>query len=203
MFDSHKLLCENDKRMSGRWYDANFDAGLVQQRACCASLCWHFNQTNPSDDARLQALREQLLPHCANSVTIVPPLQADYGDNCFIGEHTFINLGAYFMDGAPITIGSWCFIGPHCGFYTARHPLLAQERNQGLERAEPITLGNNIWVGGNVIFLPGVSVGSGSVIGAGSVVTKDIPPNCIAFGNPCRVQRTITQEDSIYFSKDK
>ena len=101
------------------------------------------------------------------------------------------------MDGAPITIGAHCFIGPNCGIYTASHPLTAEQRNQGLERALPITIGDNVWIGGNVTILPGVTIGSACVIGAGSVVTHDIPAGMIAVGNPCRVLRPITPEDRI------
>ncbi len=101
------------------------------------------------------------------------------------------------MDGAPITVGSFCFIGPNCGLYTASHPLNASQRNQGYEKASPITIGKNVWIGGDVIILPGVTIGDGSVIGAKSVVTKDIPPGVLAVGNPCRVLRSITEEDMI------
>ena len=102
------------------------------------------------------------------------------------------------MDCAPITIGSHCFIGPNCGMYTAIHPLLASERNQGLEKAEPITIGDNVWIGADVKILPGVTIGSDTVIGAGSVVTRDIPSHVVAIGNPCHVLREITEKDSIY-----
>ena len=101
------------------------------------------------------------------------------------------------MDGAPITLGRNCFLGPSCGLYTANHPLNAVQRAQGLERALPITLGDDVWLGGNVVILPGVTIGSGSVIGAGSVVTHDIPPGVVAAGNPCRVLRPITEADRV------
>ena len=101
------------------------------------------------------------------------------------------------MDCAPITIGKHCFIGPNCGMYTAIHPIVAKERNQGLEMAKPITIKDNVWIGGDVTILPGVTIGEGSVIGAKSLVTKDIPANVIAVGNPCRIVRPITDEDLI------
>lgn len=106
------------------------------------------------------------------------------------------------MDCAKITIGQHCFIGPGCGMYTAIHPILPQERNSGMERCKPITLGDNVWLGGDVTILPGVTIGSNTVIGAGSVVVKDIPSGVVAVGNPCKVVRPITEEDSIYFHKD-
>ncbi len=108
-----------------------------------------------------------------------------------------VNHNAYLMDGAKICIGSHCFIGPNCGMYTANHPLLASERNRGLEKASPIIIEDDVWIGADVTILPGVRIGKGSVIGAKSVVTKDIPSNVIAAGNPCQILRAITEEDSI------
>lgn len=107
-----------------------------------------------------------------------------------------LNHNAYLMDGAPITIGKHCFIGPNCGMYTANHPLVAEERNQGLEQARPITIGDNVWIGADVTILPGVTIGEGSVIGAKSVVTA-IFPQCHCLGNPCRVLRAITEADRV------
>jgi len=97
------------------------------------------------------------------------------------------------LDAAPVTFGDHVFVGPHCGFYTAGHPLDAQQRRQGLEYARPITIGNDVWIGGHVAVLPGVTIGDGAVIGAGSVVVHDIPPHVVAVGNPCRVVRDLTQ----------
>ncbi|MDD5869530.1 MAG: DapH/DapD/GlmU-related protein, partial [Succinatimonas sp.] len=97
------------------------------------------------------------------------------------------------------TIGKWCFFGPNCALYCSIHPIIATERNTGLEKAKPITIGDNVWFGGNVTVLPGVTIGSNSVIGAGSVVTHDIPSGVVAVGNPCKVLREITEKDSIKF----
>lgn len=181
----------------GSWYDANYDKELLAERAKADELCFLLNKTNPKETEDRERIIKELLPHAGRSIVIVSPFYADFGDNCFIGDFTFINRGAYLMDCAPVTIGTHCFIGPNCGMYTAIHPLLARERNKGLEKAEPITIGDNVWIGGNVTILPGVTIGECSVIGAGSVVTKDIPARVIAFGNPCRVSREITEQDSI------
>ena len=113
------------------------------------------------------------------------------------GDGSFLNHGAYLMDGAAITIGKRCFLGPNCGLYTASHPLDPAQRALGLERALPITLEDDVWLGGHVVILQGVTVGAGSVIGAGSVVTRDIPPGVVAAGNPCRVLRPIAEADRI------
>ena len=190
-------MTEKEKMQKGMWYDANFDKELLAERIEADGLCYEFNHTHPKEAEKRAKILDKLLPNKGENVSILAPFIADYGKNCFIGEGTFINYGAYLMDGAPITIGKSCFIGPNCGMYTATHPLLAEERNRGLEKAKPITIGDNVWLGGDVTILPGVTIGEGSVIGAKSLVNKDIPPNVVAVGNPCRVIRAITEEDRI------
>ena len=190
-------MTEREKLEKGLWYDANYDAELLEERLQAEDLCFAFNQTRPKESERKEEILKQLLPHKGEHVTILSPFYTDYGYNCRIGEETFLNHNAYLMDGAPITIGKHCFIGPNCGMYTANHPLGAEERNQGLVQARPITIGDNVWIGADVTILPGVTIGEGSVIGAKSVVTKDIPPNVIALGNPCRVLRAITEADRV------
>ena len=190
-------MTEREKLEKGLWYDANYDTELLEERANAEELYFYFNHTNPKDAAKKEEILKQLLPHKGENITILSPFYTDYGYNCFIGNETFINHNAYLMDCAPITIGKHCFIGPNCGMYTAIHPIVAKERNQGLEMAKPITIKDNVWIGGDVTILPGVTIGEGSVIGAKSLVTKDIPANVIAVGNPCRVVRPITDEDLI------
>ena len=170
-------------------------------RTKAEELYTEFNQTRPSEKAKRAELLRQLLPHMEEHVVILPHLYVDYGYHCFIGAGTYINHGAYLMDCAKITLGRHCFIGPNCGMYTAIHPMLPEERNSGLETTAPITLGNNVWLGGDVTILPGVTIGSNTVIGAGSVVTKDIPSGVVAVGNPCKVLRPITEKDSIRYQK--
>lgn len=191
-------MTEREKLEHGFWYDANYDKELLEQRTEAEALCFSLNQTNPKETEKREDIIKKLLPHKEADITILSPFCTDYGYNCFIGEFTFINHNAYLMDCAPIKIGSHCFIGPNCGMYTAIHPFLANERNKGLEKARPITVGDNVWIGADVTILPGVTIGANSVIGAKSVVTKDIPNNVIALGNPCRVLREITKQDSIW-----
>lgn len=190
-------MTEYEKLEKGFWYDANNDKELLEKRIQAEELCFEFNNTHPKDTKRREDILKSLLPHKGKNITILSSFYVDYGYNCFIGDHTFINHNAYLMDCALIKIGTYCFIGPNCGMYTAIHPLVAEERNKGLEKAKPITLGDNIWIGGDVTILPGVTIGSGSVIGAKSLVSKDIPKNVIAVGNPCRVIRQVTDSDRI------
>lgn len=186
------------KRMEkGLWYDANFDPELLELRENAEELCFRFNHTSPRNAEERENILSQLFPNRGRDTVILAPLYADYGVKTSIGDGAFINHNAYFMDGGTITIGAHCFIGPNCGIYTAKHPLLAEERNRGLEKALPIVIGNNVWLGGDVKIMPGVTIGESSVIGAGSIVTKDIPAGVIAVGNPCRVVRPITESDRI------
>lgn len=196
-------MTEKEKMKQGLWYDANFDKELLEQRLAAEDLCYELNSTRPKDMEKREKLLQELIPDLGENCTILSPFAADYGCYCHIGHDSFINHNAYLMDGGGITIGHHCFIGPNCGMYTAIHPLLAKERNAGLERALPITIGDNCWIGGDVTILPGVTIGSNTVIGAKSVVTKDIPDHVIAVGNPCRVMRSITDNDSISQEEQK
>lgn len=190
-------MTEREKLDLGMWYDANFDEELLNARDEAEKLYFAFNQTSPEEPEKRRELLHKLIPDLADDAVILSPFYTDYGYNCSIGEGSFLNHGAYLMDGAKITIGKHVFIGPNCGMYTASHPFLAKERNKGLEKAEPITIGDDVWLGASVTILPGVTIGSNTVIGAGSVVTKDIPEGVIAMGCPCKVVRPITEEDSI------
>ena len=194
-------MTEAEKMRQGLWYDANFDQELLDRRLRAEDLCYELNQTRPGDLERRAAILRTLIPELGENCSILSPFFADYGCYCRIGPGTFLNHNAYLMDGGGITIGAQGFIGPNCGMYTAVHPTLAQERNAGLERALPITIGDNCWIGADVTILPGVTIGPHAVIGGGSVVTRDIPGHVTAAGNPCRVLRPITEEDSIYLFK--
>lgn len=194
-------MTEKERMQRGMWYDANNNPDLLAQRNGADAICHELNATPPQQPERRQELLAKLMPGSSTDIEVLLPIQVDYGFNCTIGEGTFINHGAYFMDCAPITLGKHCFIGPSCNLYTAVHPLLASQRNQGIERALPITIGDNVWFGGNVTVLPGVNIGHDTVIGAGSVVTRDIPAGVVAVGNPCRVLREITEADKVDFTE--
>lgn len=190
-------MTEKEKMKLKLWYDANYDKELLELRLIAEDLCFELNNTRPKDTEKRDEILRKLIPDLGENCTILSPFVTDYGYYSRIGHDTFINHNAYLMDGGGITIGHHCFIGPNCGMYTAVHPLIAEERNAGLEQALPITIGDNCWIGADVTILPGVTIGSNVVIGAKSVVTKDIPDNVVAVGNPCRVMRSITEKDRI------
>lgn len=181
---------EREKMLLGKWYDAT-DQELVKQRLNAKDLCFELNQIKPSNLEKRNSIINKLLGYQPDNLELLSPFTCDYGNNIVLGKNVFINSNCYFMDGAKITVGDNVFIGPSCGFYTANHPLDYQTRNQGIEQALPILIGNNVWLGGNVIVLPGVKIGDGCVIGAGSVVTKDIEANSVATGVPCKVIKKI------------
>lgn len=190
-------MTEKEKMEANMWYDANYDKELLELRVKAEDLCFELNNVRPSETEKRSGILKELFPNMEENCVVLSPIYTDYGFYTKIGHDTFINHNAYLMDGCGITIGSHCFIGPNCSMYTAIHATVAQERNQGLERALPIAIGDNCWLGGDVTVLPGVTIGNNTIIGAGSVVTKDIPANVVAAGNPCRVLRPITDDDRI------
>ena len=168
---------------------------LLKEREAAKELCYDFNQLRPSETEQQTELLKKLFGKTKGSFTVMAPFWCDYGYNIEIGKNFFANHNTVILDCAKVTFGDDVFVAPNCGFYTAGHPIDADRRNQGLEYAYPITVGDNVWIGAGVHVLPGVTIGSNVVIGAGSLVNKDIPDNCGAVGNPCRVIRAITQED--------
>ena len=179
-------MTEKEKMKAGLWYDANNDQELIDQRLICQDLCFALNQLKPSDEKRNEVIKN-ILGYFPDDLVLLSPFTADYGKNIFV------NINNYFMDGATIKIGDNVFIGPSCGFYTANHPLDYTNRNQGLEKALPIKVGDNCWFGANVSVMPGVTIGAGCVIAAGAVVTKDMPANSLIAGVPAKVIKTIEQ----------
>lgn len=190
------MTTEKEKMLAGKIYDANYDQELIDARADAKELCYDFNHARPSEEAKRQGIIRQLLGKTGKEFEITGPFYCDYGFNIEIGENFYANHNLVILDGAKVTFGDNVFVAPDCGFYTAGHPLDADRRNKGLEYAKPITVGNNVWFGGGVKVMPGVTIGDGAVIGGGSVVTKDIPANMIAVGNPCKPIREITEADA-------
>lgn len=189
------IMTEKEKMTNQMLYDANYDKQLIKEREYAKDLCFDFNNTRPSDTEKQQLILKKLIGKTNGSFCITAPFWCDYGYNIELGENFYANHNLVILDGAKVIFGDNVFIAPNCGFHTAGHPIDLERRNNGLEYAYPITVGNNVWIGAGVNVLPGVKIGSNVVIGSGSVVTKDIPDNCVAVGNPCKVIRKITEED--------
>ena len=185
------MQSEKEKCRLGLLYDANNDAELIAERTACKDLCHQYNALRPSEMEQRQALLRRLLGKTGNDFLIEQPFYCDYGYNIEVGEHFYANVNCVVLDEAKVTFGDNVFVAPGCGFYTAGHPLDVEQRNRGLEYARPITIGNNVWIGAQVCVLPGVTIGDNCVIGAGSVVNKDIPSGSLAVGNPCKVVRKL------------
>lgn len=194
-------MTEKEKCAKGLLYNANYDKELIELRIRCKDLCYELNQLVPSDIDGQREIVPKIVASIGKDFFITAPFQCDYGYNTFIGDNFYSNHNLVILDCAKVTIGNYVFIAPNCCISTAGHPIDFETRNTGLEFAYPITIEDNVWIGANVTILPGVTIGKNSVIGAGSVITKDIPPNCIAVGNPCRVLREITEEDKIKYNK--
>jgi len=183
-------MSEREKMISGAVYEP-FCEELERDRNRAKELCMKYNSLLPNQKEEKQKLLKELLGNAGQDSVIEPDFFCDYGYNIELNGFVYINHNSVFLDCAKIKIGADTFIGPNCGLYTAIHPINAEERILGKESAKPITIGKKVWLGGNVVILPGVSIGDGAVIGAGAVVTKDIPENVVAVGNPCKVIKTI------------
>ena len=188
-------MTEKEKAAKGLLYDANFDKEILGERVHAKSLTFEYNQTSPNQEKERKVILEKLLAKCPNNIIIEPPFYCDYGYNIEIGEQFFSNMNFVILDGAKVTIGKNVFIAPNVAIYTAGHPISVHQRIAGLEYAYPVTIGDNVWIGGNVVILPGVTIGKNCVIGGGSIVTKDIPENTVAVGNPCKVLRVLTADE--------
>ena len=186
---------EIEKMRAGIWYDANYDEELVRARRIAQDKYFEYNQIKPSDDEKRQEVLAEILGYTPDRVDVGQPFYCDYGTNIEFGSNVHVNLSCYFMDGAKIKIGSNCFIGPFTGFYTAAHAMAPEPRNQGLEQARPITVGDNCWFGANVSVMPGITIGENCVISAGAVITKDMPANSVIVGVPARVLREVNEND--------
>ena len=189
------MKTEKEKAAEGLLYNANHDSELQDEMKRAKCVLFKYNQLPPDQEEEKDRILTSFLGKKGKNTVILSPFQCDYGYNIEIGENFYANMNCVILDEAKVTFGDNVFIAPSCGFYTAGHPLDVEQRNRGLEYARPIRVGNNVWIGAQVCILPGVTIGDNTVIGAGSVVNRDIPANVIAAGNPCRVIREITEED--------
>lgn len=183
------MATQKERMLAGQPYQAD-DPELQADLERAENLTVAFNATPVNTESRRKALAE-LLGSVGEGAYVRPPLAVDYGYRITLGAHTFVGTGAIMLDVAPITIGEHAQIGPGVQLLTPTHPLDPIQRKQGWEGAEPITIGDNVWLGGGAIVCPGVSIGADSVVGAGSVVAKDLPQGVVAVGNPARVVKTL------------
>ena len=179
--------------LAGELYNAA-DAVLTEERKHARTLTKQINETSPGGLSLRNFLLTELLGKIGKNLVIEPPFYCDYGYNISTGDNVFFNFNCVILDVMPVTIGEGTLFGPNVQIYTATHPLNWQERAAGLESGKPVVIGENVWIGGSVVICPGVNIGNRSVIGAGSVVTSNIPEDVFAAGNPCRVIRSLLTE---------
>lgn len=195
------MKTEKEKAAEGLLYNANYDEILQAEMKATRGIVFEYNNLSPLQDEEREKILGSLLGKKGKNVTIISPFYCDYGYNIEVGDNFFANTNFVVLDGAKVKIGNNVFIAPNVGIYTAGHPLDAEQRNEGLEYAFPVTIEDDVWIGGHVCIMPGVTIGKGTVVGAGSVVTKDLPANSLAVGNPCRVLREITEADRNKYKK--
>ena len=177
------------------------DEKVMEEQAKCRKILQKLNFMDRSDFSGIAEVVKELLGDV--NAFINPPFYCDYGSKIKVGKNFFANYNCTIIDVAPVTIGDNCFLAPNVAIYTAGHPIYPFTRNSAYEYGKEITIGDNVWIGGNSVICPGVSIGSNVVIGAGSVVTKDIPSWCVAVGNPCKVIKKITKQDQRKLFKDE
>lgn len=186
---------EWERMLGGELYDPS-DPELAVARLRSQRLCRQYNGMDPADILERQALLRDLFALFGERSEVVAPFHCDYGCHIQVGSAVFLNFGCVILDCAKVTLGDRTLIGPSVQIYAATHPLEASIRGEGRELALPVTIGADVWIGGGAILCPGITIGDGTTIGAGSVVTRDIPPRVFAAGNPCRVIRQITKEET-------
>ena len=187
-------MTEKERMLQGKPYKG-FSEQLLEERQYAKELVFDVNALRPSDLEKRHEILQRLLGIVGDNFFIEPPFRCDYGYNIQVGRNFYANYNCTILDCAKVTIGDNVLFGPNVSLFTAGHPLHFEPRNAGLEHAFPITIGHNVWIGGGVIINPGITIGDNVVVGSGSVVTKDLPANSVAVGNPCKVIREITDED--------
>ncbi len=184
------MKTEKDKMLSGELYNP-LDKQLTEERLKARLLIKQLNDSREDETAERNRILKELIPFAGIDLWLQPPFYCDYGSNIKIGDKVFFNFNCVVLDVAQVTIGSRTMFGPNVQIYTATHPINYVERSSGVEYAKPIFIGDDVWIGGSAVICPGVTIGDRTVIGAGSVVTKDIPADVFAAGNPCKVIRKL------------
>lgn len=185
---------EKEKMLNGELYDAN-DPKLVAERERARELTKQYNQTTSDDREERRGLLEELLGSLGDECHVEPPFRCDYGYNLYVGENFYANFDCVILDVCRVDIGQNCMIGPGVHIYTATHPLDANERIKGPEYGKPVTVGDNVWIGGRAVLNPGVTVGDNAVIASGAVVTENVPADVVVRGNPATVVKELEPEE--------
>lgn len=184
---------EKDRMISGEFYEP-CDPALAADHARAQLLLERFNGTRHPEHAHRRTLLEELFGEYGAGAEIKPPLRCDYGWTVKIGDGAFLNTGCVLLDAGPITIGAMCRLGPGVKILTASHPISPARRREGLEFARPVTMGENVWVGADAVICPGVTIAQDSVVGAGAVVTRDVPAGVFVLGVPARIRHSVYEE---------
>lgn len=190
-----------ERMLAGLPYKPRQD-GLAALAERCRRLTFEYNHMHPDETDRKDQLIRQILGKCGKNIWIEAPFHCDYGINIEAGDNFYANFNCVILDVARVIIGSNVMFAPNVAIYTAGHPLHWQSRNSGYEYGREVCIGDNVWLGGNVVVNPGLSIGNNVVVGSGSIVTKSIPDNVLAVGNPCRIIRQITAEDRKFYFKN-
>ena len=196
-------MTEKEKMTSGELYLPDGDEIMSEQLQCLDKL-YDFNQTRPTELDKRDAMLKEMFAEIGENCYIEPPLHANWGGaHCHFGKNVYANFNLTLVDDSHIYVGDYTMIAPNVVIATAGHPILPELREKAYQYNMPVHIGRNCWIGAGALIMPGVTIGDNSVIGAGSVVTKDIPANVVAVGNPCKVMREIGEHDRIYYYKDK
>lgn len=194
---------QRDNMHNGKLYDPNDDSVMEEQMVCLDRL-YDFNQTRPSEMDKRNAIMKEMMGDVGKDCYIEPPFHANWGGkHVHFGDGVYANFGLTCVDDTHIYVGNHTLFGPNVILATAGHPMMPELRKHGIQYNMPIHIGENCWLGAGVIVVPGVTIGDNVVIGASSVVTKDIPSNSVAMGTPCRVVRQINDHDKEYYFKDR
>ena len=197
------MSTNREKMVTGELYTCVDEEIVIEQTACLEKL-YDYNQTRPSEGEKRLNMLKDMCAECGEGVYIEPPFHANWGGkHCHFGKYVYANFNLTCVDDNHIYVGEYTMLGPNVVLASAGHPILPELREKIYQYNIPVHVGKNCWLGAGVIVMPGVSIGDGSVIGAGSVVTKDIPAGVVAYGNPCRVVRQISERDREYYFKDK
>ena len=195
-------LDEIKKKMHNGEVYFSHEQALVDEQTQCMEILYDYNHTRPSESEKREQILSRFFAEMGENCYIEPPLRANWGKHTHLGKQVYANFNLTLVDDTDIHIGDYVMIAPNVTIATAGHPIEPELRKRVGQFNMPIRIGNNVWIGANAVVLPGVTIGENSVIGAGSVVTKDIPENVVAVGNPCRVLREIGSKDKEFYYKD-